>query len=135
MHHPPEGTFQQRFARGDLQTVLWAIALAAEDQEQVPKWATDALMEALLQVSVAAKNWDGVFGPTRSPRDGKAPGANETKIAHRAQNMFRCYDIVEERSRKESITVALFEAIGKELGFSGSTVRDYYYDVKAWLAK
>jgi len=136
-HHPPRGgTFQQRFDRGDLQIMLWAIALAAENQEQPPKWATDALMEKLLQVSVAAKDWDGVFGPTRSPRDRKAPGANEHKIAQRASYMFRCYDIVKKRSSKgESITGALFEDIGKELGFSGSIVGDYYYAVKAWLAE
>jgi len=135
-HHPRGGTFQQRFDRGDLQIMLWAIALAAENQEQIPKWATDALMEKLLQVSVAAKDWDGVFGPTRSPRDGKAPGANERKIAQRAAYMFRCYDIVEERSSKgESITGALFEDIAKLLGLNGTIVSDYYYGVKAWLAE
>src|SRR5262249_35093145 len=135
-HHAPVGTFQQRFERGDLQRVLWAIALAAQDREQISTWATDALVEKLLQVSVAAKDWDGAFGPTRSPRDGKAIGANERKIAHRATYMFECYGIVKERSaRGESITGILFEDIGKELGFSGSIVSDYYYAVKAWLAE
>ena len=135
-HHPPVGTFQQRFERGDLQIMLWAIALAAENKEQIPKWATDALMEKLLQISVAAKDWDGVFGSPRSPRDGKARGANEGKIAHRAIYMFMCYDMVRERSDKgDSITGALFEDIGKKLGVSGSIVSDYYYEVKAWLAE
>jgi len=132
-HYPLSGTFQERFKGGDDQILLWAIALAAEDAESIPEWATTALMEKLLQVSVAAKDWDGVFGSPRSKRGGGAPGANVGKIAHRAAYMFKCFDVVEERRAKgDSVTLVLFEDIGEDLGFSGSTVSDYYYAVKNW---
>ena len=135
-HYPLSGTFQERFKGGDDQILLWAIALAAEDGKSAPDWATAALMERLLQVSVAAKDWDGAFGSPRSKRGGGAPGANERKIAHRAAHMFECFDIVEERRAKgDSVTGILFEDIGDKLGFSGSTVSDYYYAVKNWRAE
>jgi hypothetical protein len=133
-HHPENGTFQERFDAGDQQIMLWAIALAAENGERTPPWAADALMEKLLEVSIAAKDWDGVFDPPNSQRDGKATGANPDTIARRARYMFKCYDIVKERNENgEGLSDILFNRIGRELGISGSTVRNYYYDVKRWL--
>jgi len=138
-HYPEKGTAEQRFEGGDDQAMLWAIALAAEDDDPIPKWATAALMEKLLQVSVAAKDWDGVFGPPRAKRGGGAKGANEEKIRHRAEYMFRCFDAVEERSAGgESVDTGLFDDIGTKLGVgarSGSIVSRYYYAVKNWRAE
>jgi hypothetical protein len=138
-HYPHRGGLEQRFADGDDQAMLWAIALAAEDGTEIPPWATAALMEKLLEVAVAAKNWDGVFGPPRAKRGGDAPGANEGKIQHRAEYMFKCFDAVQERSAAgDSIDPALFESVGTKLGVgarSGSIVSRYYYAVKNWRAE
>jgi hypothetical protein len=139
-HYPGKGTPEQRFRGGDDQAVLWAIALAEECEQQIPKWAAAALMEKLLEISVAAKDWDGVFGPPRAKRGGDAPGANEGKIQHRAKYMFKCFDAVQARSANgERIDPALFESVGKELDVggarSGAIVSRYYYAVKNWRAK
>jgi hypothetical protein len=138
-HYPRAGTFEQRFKGGrDNQIMLWAIALAAEDNEPIPEWATTALMEKLLEVAVAAKDWDGAFGATRAMWDGEAEGAKASKIIHRSHYMFKCYDIVKERhagGEGESLIGALFEDIGRKLGFSGSIVSDYYYAVKNWIMR
>jgi hypothetical protein len=132
-HYPHGDTPERRFADGDHQAVLWAIALAAEDGTEIPKWATAALMEKLLEISVAAKDWDGVFGPTRAKRGGGAPGANERKIQHRAEYMFKCFDAVQARSAAgESIDTALFVSVGEQLGDARSSAiaSRYYYAVK-----
>jgi hypothetical protein len=138
-HYPHGDTPERRFADGDDQAVLWAIALAAEDGTPIPKWATAALMEKLLEISVAANDWDGVFGPTRAKRGGGAPGANEGKIQHRAEHMFEYFDAVERRiDAGGSTDTGLFEGVAAKLGVgarSGSIVSRYYYAVKNWRAE
>jgi hypothetical protein len=45
-----EGSFEERFNKGDNQIVLWEIYRCAKDSEPIPEWAAEAFCSLLIRV-------------------------------------------------------------------------------------
>lgn len=58
-----EGTFEERFLKGDLQILLWEINCCARKKRPIPKWAADALYDKLFGMAKGGvKSWNDAFG-------------------------------------------------------------------------
>jgi hypothetical protein len=60
--HRVDGTYKERFERGDKQILLWAIEDYARNNERIPEWAVEALKNALLRFAKGACLWEDAFG-------------------------------------------------------------------------
>lgn len=122
-NYSTEGTYQERFGRGDKQMMLWAIVLDAEDDKPPPTWALDALKRALIEMAVGA-DWTDVFGRERAERGNKT-GANRDSIRMRAEKMYRVWDFIERRMAPRQFR-KLRDAAAVEFGLSNSSAERYY---------
>lgn len=108
------------FADGEQACLLDALALCLQEGYQLPAWVKDGFLSAFRTVDGGLeRSWDAVFGPAKArSKDGKRWRLANQVLAR----------VVEAQRKGAPIDSGLFEVIGEELGVSGSTARDCYYE-------
>ena len=137
--HRVDGTYKERFERGDKQILLWAIEDHARNKKPIPEWAIEALKNALLRFAKGKCSWEDAFGRP------VARGWHRQKI----KNLSLMYDawwrvrqkvterkankkVRERRAKKENIDYdLLYEEVSHELRKAGrkigiGKVREFY---------
>jgi hypothetical protein len=103
-----EGTFEDRFKRGDKQIVLWEISRCIKNSTSIPPWAGAAFREALKNVVTCEETWDQAFGKV------PASGRYRKSIRTAAKSIEVCKRIEELHGQGSKIDNDLFNYVGKE---------------------
>jgi hypothetical protein len=119
--HRVDGSYKERYERGDKQILLWAIEDHARNNKQIPEWAVVALKNALLRFAKGKCSWEDAFGRPI------ARGWHRQKI----KNLSLMYDawwrvqqkVKERRAKKENINYnLLYEDVSRELRKAGRKI-------------
>src|SRR5262245_8948207 len=114
---------KERFGGGDKSALLSAIHHCSLLKRSLPEWARLGFSNAYESATgYEIKSWDEVFG---------RPHPKGAHLGTERRN-FKLRPIIIERVQalrtEKPVDKALFEMIGKELGISGTTVNEIYYD-------
>jgi hypothetical protein len=128
--HRVDGTYKERFERGDKQILLWAIEDHARNNELIPEWAAEALKNTLLRFAKGKCSWEDAFGRPI------ARGMHRQRI----ENLSLMYEawwrvrqkvnerkankkVKERRAKKENIDYdLLYEGVSRELRKAGRKI-------------
>jgi hypothetical protein len=86
----PEGSFEERFNKGDNQIVLWKIYGCAKNREPIPEWAAQAFCSLLIRVVKCELSWEKAFGKVPAGRRKRPP------IRDLSENLLRVGQAEEE---------------------------------------
>ena len=118
-----------RYQAGDSSAILEAMTLCFSKEFMIPQWCIEAFRYAYndIKVNFVSKSWDAVFGKPHRKGMHLAAAQQEKELMPYVYELIKT---IKEISPQTPIEQGLFEAVGKELGISGSTARDYYYKAK-----
>ena len=85
-----EGSFEERFNKGDNQIVLWEIYRCAKSGEPIPDWAAKAFCGLLIRVVQCELSWEQAFGKVPAGRRKRRP------IQELSENLLRVGQAEEE---------------------------------------
>ena len=119
---------EKKYLEGDKSQLIHIFQYSVRNNHNVPSWA-------MYEIAKNFESWeqfdhkslDQAFGIERK---------NFRLKAHRKKEALShdVYDEVEDAKKNGTpVDGELFELIGKKFNISGSTVRDYYYDVRSIL--
>jgi hypothetical protein len=114
---------KQRFEGGDKSALLYAIRYCLLLKRPLAEWLRLSFLSAYdAAMGYEIKSWDDVFGRPH-------PKGTHLEIEKRnAELRPLIIERVQALRSEKPIDKALFEKIGKELGISGTTVSEIYYD-------
>jgi hypothetical protein len=116
---------QKEFEAGDLTALPGFINSCFLNNRPVPDWAKHAFVAAFRKVwCFEVKSWDEVLG--RFLEKGQQLAAARRKL-----NVVRpiWFEVQIRRLAGESINKEMFDAIGNELGVSGTVAAELYYEI------
>ena len=117
---------KEKFESGDKSTLLYAIYYCCLMKRPLPEWLRLAFLASYeAATGYKIKSWDDAFGRPH-------PKSTHLKAEKRnAELRFLIILRVQARKEGEPIDKGLFEEIGTELGISGTTASDIYYDERS----
>jgi hypothetical protein len=116
------------YEAGDTFVVLHAVAECAKHELVMPRWVIGSFLAHYRPViHCEVKTLDEAFG-TFLPKGAHLTAYRKAFKKGRPVHL----EVLRRSAAGEAIDSALFESIGKEMGISGSTARDYHYN---WLKK
>lgn len=122
---------QVKYSAGDKLMLFVAILRCAQYKLPLPdwiRWELEAGMHKFIRAE--AYEFGEAFGISREKYFRKDAEQKKSQLAFKVFRMVR--DLHEKEGR--GIHQALFDYVGKEFGISGSTARDYYYEVQNELS-
>jgi hypothetical protein len=123
---------QAAYEAGDTFSLLDAVAQCALRELVMPDWVIRGYLDRYRSVTqYKVRTLDEAFGAIL-PKGAKLPARRQAR-----EKGLRAYHEVERQHKPGTpIDQGLFESVGKDIGISGSKVRDYYYAYKnAWSSK
>jgi hypothetical protein len=109
---------------GNITALLPMILICVEHQKPLPDWAGTAFENAYhLVVTGGARSWDDVFG--KPYPKGKHVHSSSGKLSRAFEVHTRVQDI--HKKKGLPIDVGLFDRVGRDTGFGGSTVVGQLY--------
>jgi hypothetical protein len=121
---------ERRYQTGNRQSwhLFAAIRLCAQHDLRLPDWAAAAFIDGYDRVlSFRAPSWDRAFGAPF------AKGTSVTALRRRRQRAMAAYQSVNTMMAGGIPIDQAFLSVGRQLGISDSTVRDYYYFIRKRL--
>ena len=117
---------KERFEGGDKSALLYAIYHCLLLKRPIPEWLRLEFLHAYeAHARFEITLWDEVFGPP-------VPKGTHLKTEKRnAEFRPLIIERVRALSAKQPIDKALFDLIGEEIGISGTTVSEIYYDERS----
>jgi hypothetical protein len=117
---------KERFEGGEKSALLYAIYHCLLMKRPLPEWLRLAFLHTYeAHGRFEIRSWDDVF-------DRPLPKGTHLKTEKRnAELRPLIIERVQALKDEESIDKGLFETIGKELGISGTTVSEIYYDERS----
>ena len=117
---------KERFEGGDKSALLYAIYHCLLLKRPIPEWLRLEFLHAYeAHARFEIRLWDEVFGPP-------VPKGTHLKTEKRnAELRPLIIERVRALSSKQPIDKALFDLIGEEIGISGTTVSEIYYDERS----
>jgi hypothetical protein len=114
---------KERFEGGDKSALLYAIYHCLLMKRPLPEWLRLKFLHAYeAHARFEIRSWNEVFGQP-------VPKSTHLETEKRnAELRFHIIDRVQALKAEKPIDKDLFEQIGEELGISGTTVSDIYYD-------
>ena len=118
--------WRAEYEAGTTFVLIHAVAECARCELVMPEWVITGFLERVRKVTQhKVRTLDEAFG-TFLPK-----GAKLSAHRQKWKKGLRAYYEVERRDKAgDSIDQGLFESVGKDIGISGSKVRDYYYACK-----
>jgi hypothetical protein len=118
-----EKLLKRQFEAGDKSVLLFAVCACLELRRPMPEWLQVAFLDACESAErFEIKSWDEVFGEP-------VPKGTHLKTQRRNLKLrFLIIARVQALRAEKPIDKDLFEQVGKELGISGTTASDIYYD-------
>ena len=128
LQSPHEPTFQNNmedlqtaFRSGNKHVLIQALVMCLLSRRALPSWISKELWHAFELFSKGQLNsWEEVFG---KPFPGRRRKGTSTRLKAREVSI-RVRELREEGANLDDL---LFEEVGKEFGFSGSTAKSLYY--------
>ena len=118
--HDTNGSFEERFDRGDKQMLLWALVEPARRGDPIPEWAATKLLGAIFDAARGRLvSWDEAFGKMFE-------GSYRTAALGLEKYMFPVGRRVEELSEEMGIGDEMYAKIAAELSIGPDRVSEYY---------
>jgi hypothetical protein len=126
-----EHYYRSALERGDKGALLRFLHHCFMNNRAVPGWAQDAFSDIMRKVRrYEVKSFDEVFGRPLKKGAQLATGRRKQRAAPLIWD-----GVCARRSAGEPITKALFDAVGKEAGVSGTVAAEIYYELVEEMEK
>jgi hypothetical protein len=117
---------KEQFDAGDKSRLLYAIYYCCLLKRPLPEWLRLYFLHTYeAHARFEIRSWDQVFGPP-VPK-----GTHLEKEKRNAELRLLIIERVRALKAEKPIDKALFEEIGEDLGISGTTVSEIYYDERS----
>ncbi len=113
-----EGSFEERFNKGDNQIVLWEIHRCAKGRRPIPEWAAEAFCSLLIRVAQCELSWEEAFGKVPAGRRKREP------IQDLSKNLLKVGHAVEEYVGPKDETMR--RKLSRRLGIGRGKFIDYW---------